>query len=161
MYGDSIKKGSGKKRAQMKNAAQICKNDHASSSTQSLVLLVFESSTQFYRYGMTLDFGYNDGGGKIQVQRDKFRIGLFKRFFDIKENDPRYSQKGLYGSWLFGGPDRLVHVIVLDLRCYKSEWRCSDPHKDLPFCGAICKCNGPVEDYAGRPAMEVARIQNC
>ena len=51
--------------------------------------------------------GYNDGGGKFKYK--EVSLGMFKRFFDIMKTILDTAKKGLYGSWLFGGPDRLVH----------------------------------------------------
>ena len=96
--------------------------------------------------------GYNDGGGKFKYK--EVSLGMFKRFFDIKENDPRYSQKGLYGSWLFGGPDRLVHVIVLDLRYYKSEWTLRDPTKTYPSAGRYANSTDPSKTMLGDQQWE-------
>eukprot|EP00942_MAST-04A_sp_MAST-4A-sp1_P014955 g14955.t1 len=95
------------------------------------------------------DFGYNDGGGSF-IYKD-ITLRKFKSFFDIQENDPRYTRKGLYGNWLYGdaSKNRLLHLIVLDLRYYKSDWVLRDPKKEYPTAGRYINTTDPSKTMLG------------
>eukprot|EP00943_MAST-04B_sp_MAST-4B-sp1_P007174 g7174.t1 len=95
------------------------------------------------------DFGYNDGGGSFKYK--DISLDIFKKFFDIKKNDQRYKRKGLYGNWVFGNANknRIVHLIVLDLRYYKSDWVLRDPKKEYPTKGRYINSTDPSKTMLG------------
>ena len=145
VYGDSIKKGVWEEACPDEKCVNLQNAYKQLDSKPSFI--GFRKQHPILPIWDDHDFGYNDGGGKFKYK--EVSLGMFKRFFDIKENDPRYSQKGLYGSWLFGGPDRLVHVIVLDLRYYKSEWELRDPTKTYPSAGRYANSTDPSKTMLG------------
>jgi alkaline phosphatase D len=95
------------------------------------------------------DFGYNDGGATFKYK--EISLDIFKKFFDVKKNDQRYNRKGLYGNWVYGdaNKNRMVHLIMLDLRYYKSDWVLRDPKKEYPTNGRYINSTDPSKTMLG------------
>jgi alkaline phosphatase D len=65
------------------------------------------------------DFGYNDVGGEFKHKAQAERI--FEAFWDVSEDDPRASREGIYTSYTFGEPGKVLQVILLDTRMFRSK----------------------------------------
>ncbi|GAB4328934.1 MAG: hypothetical protein OHK0038_02840 [Flammeovirgaceae bacterium] len=67
------------------------------------------------------DYGMNDGG-KQNPLKDAYRDVLFN-FLDVPNNSPERKHKGAYQHYdfYFGDKDRLVRVILLDVRYFRDD----------------------------------------
>lgn len=72
------------------------------------------------------DYGEDNAGAEYPmkaVSRD-----LFLDFFGVAENHPVRERQGVYRSETFGPPNRLVQVILLDTRYFRSPLKIGEPH---------------------------------
>lgn len=65
------------------------------------------------------DFGLDDGGADF-TGKDVSKEA-FLEFWQVPENDPRRTRKGLYHSQLIGQGDRTVRLIQLDNRYFRTD----------------------------------------
>ena len=70
------------------------------------------------------DFGLNDGGSNYRY-KDTAKE-LFLETWQIPSNDPRRLRDGLYFDKLIEKNGLKVHLIFLDNRTFKSEWKLTD-----------------------------------
>ena len=70
------------------------------------------------------DFGLNDGGSNYRY-KDKAK-DLFLETWQIPSNDPRRLRDGLYFDKMIKKNGLKVHLIFLDNRSFKSEWKLTD-----------------------------------
>ncbi len=70
------------------------------------------------------DFGLNDGGSNYRY-KDKAK-DLFLETWQILSNDPRRLRDGLYFDKMIKKNGLKVHLIFLDNRSFKSEWKLTD-----------------------------------
>ena len=70
------------------------------------------------------DFGLNDGGSSYRY-KDKAK-DLFLKTWQIPDNDPRRLRDGLYFDKKITKNGLKVHLIFLDNRSFKSEWKLTD-----------------------------------
>ena len=70
------------------------------------------------------DFGINDGGSNYRY-KDRAKE-LFLETWKIPSNDPRRLRDGLYFDKMIKKNDLKVHLIFLDNRSFKSEWKLTD-----------------------------------
>ncbi len=70
------------------------------------------------------DYGENDGGadfvGRAEAQRH------FLDFYDVPADSPRRHRPGIYASWRYGPPGRVVQIVALDTRYFRSPLRQGD-----------------------------------
>ncbi|MCG1037602.1 alkaline phosphatase D family protein [Polaribacter sargassicola] len=64
------------------------------------------------------DYGLNDGGTEFYKKDDAQQV--FLDFFNVDENSPRRSQKGVYQSQIFTTEKGSIKVIVLDTRYFRT-----------------------------------------
>jgi len=64
------------------------------------------------------DYGVNDGGIEF-IKKDSAQQ-LFLDFFDIPNNDPRRSQKGIYHSQTYNIGEKSIKIILLDTRYFRT-----------------------------------------
>ena len=64
------------------------------------------------------DYGLNDAGADF-VGRDESQRH-FMDFYDEPADSPRRKQPGVYASYRFGPPGRVVQIVVLDTRYFRS-----------------------------------------
>jgi len=65
------------------------------------------------------DYGQNDGGASYPMKEKSQE--LFLDFLGVSKNDPRRAQKGIYYSKNFPVDNKLIKVIVLDTRYFRSD----------------------------------------
>jgi len=65
------------------------------------------------------DYGFNDVGSEFKFKDESERI--FEAFWDIDETDPRASRKGVYTKYSFGEDGKVLQLIVLDTRMFRSK----------------------------------------
>ncbi len=65
------------------------------------------------------DYGENDGGAGYPMKEKSQE--LFLDFLGVSKSDPRRIQKGIYSSKTFPVQDKLIKVIVLDTRYFRSD----------------------------------------
>ena len=70
------------------------------------------------------DFGINDGGSNYRY-KDRAKE-LFLETWKIPSNDPRRLRDGLYFDKMIKKNGLKVHLIFLDNRSFKSEWKLTD-----------------------------------
>ncbi len=70
------------------------------------------------------DFGINDGGSNYRY-KDRAKE-LFLETWKIPSNDPRRFRDGLYFDKMIKKNGLKVHLIFLDNRSFKSEWKLTD-----------------------------------
>ena len=70
------------------------------------------------------DFGLNDGGSNYRY-KDTAKE-LFLETWQIPENDPRRQRDGLYFDKMVKKNGLKIHLIFLDNRTFKSEWKLTD-----------------------------------
>ena len=70
------------------------------------------------------DFGLNDGGSNYRY-KDKAKE-LFLETWQIASNDPRRLRDGLYFDKVIKKNGLKIHLIFLDNRSFKSEWKLTD-----------------------------------
>ena len=70
------------------------------------------------------DFGINDGGSNYRY-KDRAKE-LFLETWKIPPNDPRRLRDGLYFDKMIKKNGLKVHLIFLDNRSFKSEWKLTD-----------------------------------
>lgn len=70
------------------------------------------------------DFGLNDGGSNYRY-KDRAKE-LFLETWKIPSNDPRRLRDGLYFDKMIKKNGLKVHLIFLDNRSFKSEWKLTD-----------------------------------
>ena len=70
------------------------------------------------------DFGLNDGGSNYRY-KDRAKE-LFLETWQIPENDPRRQRDGLYFDKMVKKNGLKIHLIFLDNRTFKSEWKLTD-----------------------------------
>ena len=70
------------------------------------------------------DFGLNDGGSNYRY-KDKAKE-LFLETWQIPSNDPRRLRSGLYFDKVIKKNGLKTHLIFLDNRSFKSEWKLTD-----------------------------------
>ena len=70
------------------------------------------------------DFGLNDGGSNYR-HKDRAKE-LFLETWKIPSNDPRRLRDGLYFDKMIKKNGLKVHLIFLDNRSFKSEWKLTD-----------------------------------
>ena len=70
------------------------------------------------------DFGINDGGSNYRY-KDRAKE-LFLETWKIPSNDPRRLRDGLYFDKMIKKKGLKVHLIFLDNRSFKSEWKLTD-----------------------------------
>ncbi len=70
------------------------------------------------------DFGINDGGSNYRY-KDRAKE-LFLETWKIPSNDPRRLRDGLYFDKMIEKNGLKVHLIFLDNRTFKSEWKLTD-----------------------------------
>ena len=70
------------------------------------------------------DFGINDGGSNY-LYKDRAKE-LFLETWKIPSNDPRRLRDGLYFDKMIKKNGLKVHLIFLDNRSFKSEWKLTD-----------------------------------
>ena len=70
------------------------------------------------------DFGINDGGSNYRY-KDRAKE-LFLETWKIPSNDPRRLRDGLYFDKMIKKNGIKVHLIFLDNRSFKSEWKLTD-----------------------------------
>ena len=70
------------------------------------------------------DFGINDGGSNYRY-KDRAKE-LFLETWKIPSNDPRRLRDGLYFDKMIKKNGLKVHLIFLDNRFFKSEWKLTD-----------------------------------
>ena len=70
------------------------------------------------------DFGINDGGSNYRY-KDRVKE-LFLETWKIPSNDPRRLRDGLYFDKMIKKNGLKVHLIFLDNRSFKSEWKLTD-----------------------------------
>ena len=70
------------------------------------------------------DFGLNDGGSNYRY-KDKAKE-LFLETWEIPSQDSRRLRDGLYFDKMIKKNDLKVHLIFLDNRSFKSEWKLTD-----------------------------------
>ena len=70
------------------------------------------------------DFGINDGGSNYRY-KDRVKE-LFLETWKIPSNDPRRLRDGLYFDKMIKKNAFKVHLIFLDNRSFKSEWKLTD-----------------------------------
>ena len=70
------------------------------------------------------DFGLNDGGSNYRY-KDTAKE-LFLETWQIPKNDPRRQRDGLYFDKMVEKNGLKIHLIFLDNRTFKSEWKLTD-----------------------------------
>ena len=70
------------------------------------------------------DFGINDGGSNYRY-KDRAKE-LFLETWKIPSNDPRRLRDGLYFDKMIKKNSLKIHLIFLDNRSFKSEWKLTD-----------------------------------
>ena len=70
------------------------------------------------------DFGLNDGGSNYRY-KDTAKE-LFLETWQIPANDPRRQRDGLYFDKMLKKNGMKIHLIFLDNRTFKSEWKLTD-----------------------------------
>lgn len=65
------------------------------------------------------DYGQNDGGANYPMKEKSQE--LFLDFLGVPKNDPRRGRSGIYYSKKFSVDDKLIKVIVLDTRYFRSD----------------------------------------
>ena len=70
------------------------------------------------------DFGLNDGGSNYRYKETAKE--LFLETWQIPENDPRRQRDGLYFDKMVKKNGLKIHLIFLDNRTFKSEWKLTD-----------------------------------
>ena len=70
------------------------------------------------------DFGLNDGGSNYRYKETAKE--LFLETWQIPENDPRRQRDGLYFDKMVEKNGLKIHLIFLDNRTFKSEWKLTD-----------------------------------
>ena len=68
------------------------------------------------------DYGLNDAGGDYRFKEQS--EALFEHVWDVK--DERANRPGVYGSWVVGEEGRLVQIIMLDTRYFRSSLKPTD-----------------------------------
>lgn len=82
------------------------------------------------------DYGLNDYGGEHPAKAAAQQV--FLKFFEAREDSPRWRRPGLFDAITFGSLGRRVQVILLDTRYHRSalpkarvgRYRLSVPQKD-------------------------------
>lgn len=77
------------------------------------------------------DFGFNDGGGVFPFKN--WSEHIFETFWEAGE-DVR-SRQGIYHSRRFGPEGRLVQILMLDTRYFRSSWILPERDEILPKRG--------------------------
>lgn len=72
------------------------------------------------------DYGMNDAGG--EYEHKEASEALFEYVWAIREDDPRRSRPGVYGSWIVGEDGKRVQIIMLDTRFFRSELKPTDEY---------------------------------
>jgi len=70
------------------------------------------------------DFGLNDGGSNYRYK--DIAKSLFLETWQIPANDPRRLRDGLYFDKIINKNGLKIHLIFLDNRSFKSEWKLTD-----------------------------------
>jgi alkaline phosphatase D len=70
------------------------------------------------------DYGVNDGGGDFPHKAVSKE--LFLKFWNVPATDVRRTREGIYDSRIIGPPGMRVHVILLDLRWFRSPLKITD-----------------------------------
>lgn len=65
------------------------------------------------------DYGKNDAGRNWEYKEESQQ--LFLDFFDVAEDDPRREREGVYRAKNFQEDGKIIKVIVLDTRYFRSE----------------------------------------
>ena len=81
------------------------------------------------------DGGANDRGADFPFQAEAKRH--FMEFFDlVGTDDPRNTREGVYHTYSYGPPGRVVQIILLDCRSFRSALRPTDapPHSCASHC---------------------------
>jgi alkaline phosphatase D len=65
------------------------------------------------------DYGKNDGGANYPMKEKSQE--LFLNFLDVPLNDPRREQKGIYFAKNYIVKDKMIKVIILDTRFFRSD----------------------------------------
>ncbi|SMF16577.1 alkaline phosphatase D family protein [Pseudobacteriovorax antillogorgiicola] len=69
------------------------------------------------------DYGANNAGQ--EYSKKKASREIFLNFWNIPDDDPRWSHPGIYGSYLLGDEGQSVHIILLDGRTFRSTTKWS------------------------------------
>ena len=75
------------------------------------------------------DYGLNDGGAGFEHQAAA--KAEFLTFWRVPATDERRQRGGLYHARRFGPPGRVVQVLMLDTRWFRSPWQPTD-QRDAP-----------------------------
>jgi alkaline phosphatase D len=81
------------------------------------------------------DYGLNDGGAEFSIKKESQQV--FLDFMQVSQDDPRRSQPGVYALHDYPVGDKLVRIVVLDTRFFRSALR-EDPSgkkRYLPAAG--------------------------
>lgn len=65
------------------------------------------------------DFGLNDSGRHYSQKEGSKKI--FLRFFEEPKKSPRFEHEGIYTSHLYNSGEKIVQVILLDLRTFRDN----------------------------------------
>eukprot|EP01043_Picozoa_sp_COSAG02_P021894 COSAG02_NODE_1123_length_14441_cov_28.984521_13_plen_294_part_00 len=78
------------------------------------------------------DGGLNDRGAEFPYQEEA--KAHFMNFFSLTgTDDPRNTRAGVYHSYSYGPPGRVVQIVLLDCRSFRSPLRPTDePHSGAP-----------------------------
>ncbi|MEO0413345.1 MAG: alkaline phosphatase D family protein, partial [Verrucomicrobiota bacterium] len=90
------------------------------------------------------DYGLNDSGVEFSAKIESEKV--FHDFFETKADSPSLTRPGIYDVHYFGGGDRVVQIIQLDARYFRS------PFKKLPkrhWHGPYDRSSDPADTMLG------------
>jgi len=91
------------------------------------------------------DYGKNDAGAGFPAK--EMSRELFLDFWQVPGNSPRRDHKGVYHAALLGPPERLVQIILLDTRYFRSPLKRGSP--STPANGPYIPLTGPEVTLLG------------
>lgn len=80
----------------------------------------FKKSTRVLAVWDDHDYGFNDAGGSYRVKKQMQKI--FLDAFDEPKDSPRRRQEGIYTAEELNLNGKVVQIIVLDVRYFRSDW---------------------------------------
>jgi alkaline phosphatase D len=102
------------------------------------------------------DYGANDAGNDYSMKKQSERI--FEDFWKIGEDSPRRQREGVYGVSYFGLPGRIVQVILLDTRYFRTPLKRGD-HRPTHARGPYLPQSDPGSHILGEEQWKWLRTE--